>query len=109
MPPLDWESPGEFLDTDEFAVFAALWRDGAQVRLFAAIFDEPSADSRLGDYRMDTTQPTILTTEANLAGATRGDEIRLGAQRFDVMASPEVQGDGWARLRLAPQMGGGSR
>lgn len=109
MPALDWEDLGEFLDVDEFATTAQLWRNGVLLRSFPVLFDEPSADAALGDYRHDTTLPTIATSEVNVQGATKGDEIRLGARAFDVMASPEVQGDGWSRLRIAPQMGGGGR
>lgn len=109
MPALPWEDLSEFLSLDEFAVTVSLWRGGAQLRSFPALYDEPSSDASLGDRRFDTTEPMISTTEANLAGVTRGDEIRMGSRRFDVLASPEVMGDGWARLRIAPIMGGGGR
>lgn len=112
MPALGWERPEDFLSLDEFATQVELWRDGAMLRSFPAIFDEPSADATIGERRMgvgdrrfDTTTPMISTTEANVAGAKRGDEIRMGSRRFDVMGLPEVQGDGWAKLRLAPQIG----
>ncbi len=109
MPALPWEDLTEFLDTAEFAVTASLWRNGTQVRSFPVLFDEGSVDGALGDYRHDTTEPRIASAEVNLAGASRGDEVRIGSRRFDVLASPEVQGDGWARLRLSPIMGGGGR
>jgi hypothetical protein len=116
MPALGWERPEDFLNLDEFATQVELWRGGAVLRSFPAIFDEPSANASIGeartgggDRRFDTTTPMITTAEANVAGAVRGDEIRVGSRRFDVMGLPEVQGDGWAKLRLAPQFGHSGR
>ena len=109
MPAPSWENPADFLQVDEFALQVQLWRAGAQVRAFPAIFDEPSADASLGEYRHDTTTPSIMSTDAHLAGIVRGDEIRLADRRFDVMGSPAPDGTGWSRLRLAPQIGQGGR
>lgn len=109
MPAPSWENPADFLQGDEFALQVEIWRAGALVRSFLAIFDEPSADAQVGDYHHDTTTPTIFSTDANVAGITRGDELRLEGRRFDVLGSPAPDGTGWSRVRIGPQFGQGGR
>lgn len=119
MPAPSWERADDFLRGDEFALQVQIWRGGALLRTIKAIFDEPSVDARLGDnmgerrglrsFDFETTTPTILGTDASLAGVVRGDEVRLDGRIFDVMASPAPDGTGWARLRIAPQFGQGGR
>lgn len=111
MPRLAWENPDDFLRLDEFATPCELYRNGVLMNEFPVIYDEPSTDAQVGvgDRRFDATSPTIMTIECHLRGAQRGDEVRVDGRRFDVLGLPEAQGDGWARLRLAPMFGQGGR
>lgn len=104
-----WENLDAFLNPAEFAEQARLQLQGGVERQVVGIFDEPFLDATLGEYRHDTTQPRFLAKETDLAGASRGDTLAIGARLFDVMSAPEVDGTGMATLRLAPRHGQGRR
>lgn len=108
------EDLDQFLREDHFATPCELRLQGGSVRRVRAIYDEPFLDADTGEYRFETSAPRLNGKAADFAGMVRGDSVVLdpdGAapREFDVMGAPQIDGTGWAVLRLAPQHGQGGR
>lgn len=99
----------EFLQEDEFASAAELRLQAGTVRQVLGIFDEAFLDADLGEYRHETSAPRLAGRAADFAGAKRGDVLVIGGREFDVVSAPQIDGTGWATLRLAPRNGQGGR
>lgn len=101
-----WENLDDFLQTDDdggFATAAVIQFQGGGTRTIQVIFDDPYLNAQLGEYEADTSQPRISGKEVDLAGVTRGDEVTVTGETFDVLTSPQADGTGWAMITMARQ------
>lgn len=101
-----WENLDDFLQLDEsggFATPAVIQFQGGGARTVQVLFDDPYLNAQLGEYEADTSEPRISGKEVDLLGIFRGDVVTVAGETFDVMASPEADGTGWALVRLARQ------
>ncbi|BAO20608.1 hypothetical protein [Pseudomonas phage PPpW-3] len=99
-----WENLDDFLQTDDDGGFAqsavVQFRDG-ETRTISVIYDDPYLNAQLGEYEADTSEPRISGKEVDMVGIRRGDFVTVAGETFDVLASPEADGTGWALVRLA--------
>lgn len=106
MRGLVWENLDVFVQPDTQGGFAqaALIRfaDGT-TRTIQVIFDDPYLNAQLGEYEADTSEPRISGKEVDMVGITRGDEVEIAGEVFDVMTSPQADGTGWALVVMARQ------
>jgi len=86
-----WENLDAFLQLDSSGGFAT----PAVVH-----FD---LNAQLGEYESDTSEPRISGKEVDMVGISRGDEVEVAGERFDVMTSPQADGTGWALVTMARQ------
>ena len=99
-----WENLDDFLQLDTnggFATPAVLQFQHGGTRSVVVLFDDPYLNAQLGEYEMDTSTPRISGKESDFAGLQRGDVVLLDGEEFDVMSSPEGDGQGWAMVKLA--------
>lgn len=101
MPATDWEDLADFLQTDEFATEAIVTLQGGTTRSVVGIFDDPYLIAELGEYDLDTTRPRLTCRMADVAGVVRGDEVTIDGETFDVLTSPQGDGEGIAVLQMA--------
>ncbi len=99
-----WENLDDFLQTDDDGGFATtavvLFQDGG-TRTISVLFDDPYLNAQLGEYEADTSEPRVSGKEVDMVGISRGDRIAVADETFDVIASPEADGTGWALVRMA--------
>lgn len=105
MPATGWEDLDEFLSVDEFASTATVVLHDGTTRQVAGIFDDPYLNAELGEYELDTTRPRFTCKAADVVGVARGDTVTIGGETFDVMTSPQGDGEGVAMLDLARRHG----
>lgn len=98
-----------FLQDRDFATAAVLRLQSGTDRQVLGIFDEAYLDADLGEYRHETSAPRFAGRASDFEGARRGDVLALNGREFDVMGAPQIDGTGWAVLRLAPKNGQGGR
>ena len=100
-----WDNLDTFLSTDDFAVDAVLTFQAGGTRAVKVIYDEPYLNAQLGEYEADRTDPRANGKEADFAGVTRGDTLRISStgQVLDILTAPQPDGTGWAVLQLATQ------
>lgn len=108
------EDLDQFLREGDFATPCELRLQGGSVRRFSAIFDEQFLDAETGEYRFETSSPRLNGKAADMAGVRRGDSVVLdpdgpAPREFDVVSAPQIDGTGWAVLRIAPKQGQGGR
>lgn len=99
-----WENLDDFLQTDDdggFAQPAVIQFEAGGTRTINVIFDDPYLNAQLGEYEMDTSEPRISGKEVDMVGIERGDRVTVAGETFDVMASPEADGTGWAMVKMA--------
>lgn len=104
MRGLSWENLDDFLQLDDdggFAQAAVVAFQGGGTRTITVIYDDPYLNAQLGEYEGDTSEPRISGKEAEMIGIARGDRVTVAGETFDVMASPEADGTGWALVRMA--------
>ena len=97
-----WESLGDFLSVDDFAVSAELRRDGVLLREVAGIYDGPYLKAEIGEYDMDTIQPRLTCAWHQVSDVLRGDVVEIGEQRFDVLTAAQPDGTGLGIVMMAP-------
>ena len=98
-----WENLDDFLQTDDdggFATTAVVQFQGGGTRTISVLFDDPYLNAQLGEYEADTSEPRISGKEVDMVGISRGDYVTVAGENFDVLASPEADGTGWALVRL---------
>lgn len=105
MPATDWEDLDEFLQIDEFATTAMIDLQDGTSRSVVGIFDDPFLNAELGEYELDTTRPRLTCKTVEVAGVGRGDEVSIDGETFDVMTSPQGDGEGMSVLDLARRHG----
>ena len=101
-----WENLDDFLQTDGsggFAQTAVVQLQGGGTRSIPVLFDDPYLNAQLGEYEADTSEPRISGKETDMAGVRRGDMVTVAGETFDVMASPQPDGTGWALVTMARQ------
>lgn len=101
-----WENLDDFLQLDDdggFATLAVIKFQHGGTRSASVLFDDPYLNAQLGEYEADTSTPRISGKEVDLAGVQRGDEVTVAGETFDVLASPEPDGTGWATVTMARQ------
>jgi hypothetical protein len=103
MPAPAWENLFDFLSVDDFATLATLTLQNGTTRQVAGIYDDPYLNAQLGEYETDTSAPRFLCREVDTAGVLRGDELTIGADKFDILSAPHSDGTGMVTLMLAPQ------
>jgi hypothetical protein len=99
-----WENLDDFLQTDDDGGFAqsavVTFQDGT-TRTITVLFDDPYLNAQLGEYEADTSEPRISGKESDMVGISKYDRVTVAGETFDVYASPEADGTGWALVRLA--------
>lgn len=105
MPATDWENLDEFLQTDEFASTVMISLQSGVSRSVVGIFDDPFLNAELGEYELDTTRPRLTCKAIDVLGVGRGDEVTIDGETFDVMTSPQLDGEGIAVLEMARRHG----
>ena len=101
-----WENLDAFLQLDSsggFATPAVVHFEDGRTRTISVIFDDPYLNAQLGEYEADTSEPRISGKEVDMVGISRGDEVVVAGERFDVMTSPQADGTGWALVTMARQ------
>lgn len=105
MPAPDWENPGDFLNTDDFAITATITsKEGGRVRLVRGIFDEQYVNRDLGEYDMDAGSPRLTCKECDVAGLKKHDECKIASipgVTFELTEDPKPDGTGFATLFFA--------
>ena len=100
-----WENLDDFLQGDDDGGFAqsavVTFQDGTTRTIQNVLFDDPYLNAQLGEYEADTSEPRISGKEVDPAGISRYDRVSVAGETFDVIASPEADGTGWALVRLA--------
>lgn len=99
MPVLPWDDLDVFFG--DFACPVTLTLANGAVRVIQGIFDDPYLNTELGEYEADTSRPRLTVKEADVAGVKRGDTALVGAVLYDVLSSPNQDGNGTATLELA--------
>lgn len=88
----------EFLNPDEFGVFAVLPNQQRVV----VLFDANPINTDLGQFEYDSDQPSISGSAKDLATLTPGDYISIGQQVYRVERHPTLDGAGLATIKLSP-------
>lgn len=104
MPKPAWEDLDAFLDPGDFATACVVHFQAGGTRPVTGLFDDPYLDAQVGEFVMDSSQPRLLAKASDLTGIKRGDWIVVpGEGTFDIMTSPQGDGNGMSMLKLEKQ------
>lgn len=103
MASSDWENLDVFFDPEAFGDETLIHFQNGATRSIVGIFDEPYVNAQTGEYDMDTVQPRLAATMADLSGVLRGDEVEINGILYDVLTGPQDDGTGLGMIELAPK------
>ncbi len=89
-----------FLNENEGAVTASLWRDGRKFADILVDFQEPYRLGGSGDGQVETTAPEAWASDEDIEGTRQGDQLEAGST-FYAIIGVEPAGDGMTRLVLS--------
>jgi hypothetical protein len=104
----DWDDLNDFLG--DFSTTATITPSGKSPRQVVCIFDDPYKLAEIADYSDDTSYPSIVAKETDLADIVRADPVavemrdELGRRKtvqYYALRSPEGDGTGFAKLHLS--------
>lgn len=101
MSAPSWENPDAFLQLDDFALEATVTPQGGVSRMIRGIFDEPYLNAQLGEYDADVSDPRLTCKAADVADLTAKDAVGISGITYYLLTGPEIDGTGFAVLRLA--------
>jgi hypothetical protein len=101
MSAPSWENPDAFLQLDDFAIAVTVTPQGGVSRVVRGIFDEPYLNAQLGEYEADVTEPRLTCKAADVAGLAAKDEVQIYGVTYYLPTGPQLDGTGFAVLRLA--------
>ena len=119
MPSPRWERLDDFLVSDDHGGFASAavitLASGTVLPVINVIFDDPIVDDSMGEYTMDLSNPRVGCKETDVVGVAKFDTIAVGVTIvrgiasggtvYDIIDNPQLDGSGWATLKLAPPSG----
>jgi hypothetical protein len=96
-----WDHLDDFLQLDDFAVTAVIHLQAGGARTVVGLFDDPFLMAAAGGYERDQVKPTFQLKESDTVGMRRGDWLVVDGNTYDILTSPQGDGNGMSLLEMA--------